>query len=42
MHYRLFVSTVLVIILVIGSNSFHTVSPKEFKKVQCQERCYVK
>ena len=41
MYYKLFTSVLLVIILVIASNSFHTVSPKEFKKIQCQERCYV-
>ena len=42
MHYKLFTSVVLVIVLMIASNSFHEVKPEVFKKVQCKEKCYVK
>ena len=42
MYYKLFTSILLVILLVIASNSFHKVSPEVFKKVICQEVCYAK
>ena len=42
MYYKLFTSILLVILLVIASNSFHTVSPEVYKQVQCKEVCYAK